>query len=147
MESFKQEWEAQFKVFQAVAEKESIPEKKILTYIKETLDYYEKVVIEHRIPVKALIETRNMYRSFVNQINHGGIKFYVDCIKKGQSSGHFKNNIEIEKVAYSMSLIKFSIQYDQLSIFIHSYPTEEDWVSIREQILFATQLILNGIKK
>ena len=146
MASFKSEWENQFNIFQAEANKQSDPGKKILSYIKETLDYYEKVVIEHKIPVKALIETRNMYRSFVSQVNHGGIQFYVDCIKEGQAAGLFKE-CEVEKVAHAMSLIKFSIQYDQLSIFIHTYPTEQDWVAIREQILFATELILNGIKK
>ncbi len=147
MESFKSEWENHFKVFQAEANKQTDPGEKILAYISETLDYYEKVVIEHKIPVKALIETRNMYRSFVNKINHGGIEFYANCIMEGQAQGMFKENIEIDKVAHSMSLIKFSIQYDQLSIFIHTYPTEEDWLKIRKHILFAIQLILNGIKK
>ncbi len=146
MASFKNEWDAKFREFQSEAEKETDPTKKILTYITQSLNYYEKVVIEHKIPVKALIETRNMYRSFVNQINQGGIAFYVKCIEQGQEMGVYKA-CDVKKVGHAIFLVKFSIQYDQLSMFIHSYPTEDDWNHIHENIIFATSLILDGIKK
>lgn len=144
--SFRNDWEEKFKIFEAEANKETNPSAKILTYITQSLNYYEKVVIEHKIPVKALIETRNLYRSFVNKINRGGISFYVDSINEGIASGDFKP-CEVEKVAESLFLIKFSIQYDQLSMFLHNYPTEADWTHIREQILFAVSLVLDGIRK
>ncbi|SMD31673.1 transcriptional regulator, TetR family [Reichenbachiella faecimaris] len=144
--SFRNDWEEKFKKFETEANKENNPTKKILTYITQSLNYYEKVVIEHKIPVKALIETRNLYRSFVNKINRGGISFYVGAINEGIASGDFKA-CEVEKVAEALFLIKFSIQYDQLSMFLHSYPTEDDWTHIREQILYAIGLVLDGIKK
>lgn len=146
MSSFKNEWEAKFKQFQGEAEKENDPAKKILTYITQSLNYYEKVVIDHKIPVKALIETRNTYRSFVNQINEGGISFYSNCIKEGQKTELFKS-CDAEKVGNALFLVKFSIQYDQLSRFIHSTPTEEDWNQIHESIIFSSSLILDGIRK
>ncbi|MFY0625645.1 MAG: TetR/AcrR family transcriptional regulator [Reichenbachiella sp.] len=146
MSSFKNDWEKQFKVFESEANKVKNPAGRIIAYIKQSLNYYENVVIEHKIPVKALIETRNMYRSFVNQINQGGLAFYERCIKEGQEKGLF-GKCEVDKVAHSIFLVKFSIQYDQLSMFIHSAPTENDWNHIHENIVFATQLILNGIKK
>ncbi|MEO9966623.1 MAG: TetR/AcrR family transcriptional regulator [Reichenbachiella sp.] len=144
--SFKNDWGEKFKLFEKEANKENKPSEKILTYITQSLNYYEKVVIEHRIPVKALIETRNLYRSFVNKINRGGIEFYITAINEGIQSGEFKE-CEVEKVAEALFLIKFSIQYDQLSMFLHTYPSEEDWTHIREQILYAVGLVLNGIRK
>lgn len=144
--SFRNDWEEKFKMFETEANKEGNPTDKILTYITQSLNYYEKVVIEHKIPVKALIETRNLYRSFVNKINRGGISFYVSAINEGIANGDF-NECEVEKVAEALFLIKFSIQYDQLSMFLHSYPSEEDWTHIREQILYAISLILDGIRK
>lgn len=144
--SFRDDWEQKFRIFETEASKENNPTDKILTYITQSLNYYEKVVIEHKIPVKALIETRNLYRSFVNKINRGGISFYVMAINEGIANGDFKD-CEVEKVAEALFLIKFSIQYDQLSMFLHSYPTEEDWTHIREQILYAIGLILDGIRK
>ncbi|MEP2025884.1 MAG: TetR/AcrR family transcriptional regulator [Reichenbachiella sp.] len=143
--SFRNDWQEKFKKFETEANKESNPTDKILAYINQSLNYYEKVVIEHKIPVKALIETRNLYRSFVNKINRGGISFYVEAINEGIDSGDFKE-CEVEKVAEALFLIKFSIQYDQLSMFLHSYPTEEDWKNIREQILYAVSLALDGIR-
>lgn len=144
--SFKNDWGEKFKIFETEANKENNPSDKILAYITQSLNYYEKVVIEHKIPVKALIETRNLYRSFVNKINRGGIEFYIGAINEGIANGDFKD-CEVEKVAEALFLIKFSIQYDQLSMFLHTYPTEEDWTHIREQILYAIGLVLEGIRK
>lgn len=143
--SFRDDWEEKFKIFETEANKENNPTDKILTYITQSLNYYEKVVIEHKIPVKALIETRNLYRSFVNKINRGGIGFYVTAINEGISKGVYKD-CEVEKVAEALFLVKFSIQYDQLSMFLHTYPTADDWTNIREHILYAVSLILDGIK-
>lgn len=145
MSSFKSEWEAQFEVFKKKASEATSAEEKILTYTRETLDYYEKVVIEKNIPVKSLIETRNLYRSFVNDINHAGVKFCQSCIELGQKTGEFCN-CDLQEVSKTISLVKFSIQYDQLSQFIHSAPSLEDWDNIRDSILTAISLIIRGIK-
>lgn len=141
----KSEWELKFKKFEKEANKENNAFDKILTYISQSLNYYEKVVSENKIPVKSLIETRNLYRSFVNQINRGGIEFYINAINEGIASGLFKSG-DVEKISETIFIIKFSIQYDQLSMFMHTYPTAEDWTTIREHILYAVRLILEGIK-
>lgn len=143
--SFRNEWEAQFKIFEEKANEATDPTEKILTYVTQSLNYYEKVVIDHKIPVKVLIETRNMYRNFVNQINRGGIMFCMNCIEEGIKSGQFEK-CDVEKVAEAISLVKFSIQYDQLSMYLHSHLTDEDWANIRNNILDTIRLILNGIK-
>lgn len=144
--SFKNDWEKKFSVFESEANKVLHPSDRILTYITQSLNYYEKVVIEHKIPVKSLIETRNLYRNFVNQINSGGVEYYAKTIKEGIASEDF-TTCDVQKVAETLSVIKFSIQYDQLSMYLHSYPTAKDWANIREQILYAIGLILQAIKK
>ena len=144
--SCKDEWEEQFKIFAEEANKQSNPADKIVTYIIQSLAYYEKVVIQHKIPVKVLIETRNMYREFMDHINEGRIGFYKKCIQEGIDSGIFKP-CDTRKVAESIFTIKFSIQYDSFNMFLHTYPNEKDFLHIKENILFAIGLIIDGLKK
>ncbi|MFY0651728.1 MAG: TetR/AcrR family transcriptional regulator [Cyclobacteriaceae bacterium] len=143
--SFKNEWENQFKIFAEEANKQKNPADKIIAYINQSLAYYEKVVVNHKIPVKVLIETRNLYREFMNHINEGRIGFYENCLKEGVQSGLFCK-CDTRKVAESIFTVKFSIQYDSFNMFLHTYPTKEDFVGIKENILFATKLILKGLK-
>lgn len=143
--SFKNEWEAQFRMFENEANKAPTADLKIFTYIEHSLKYYEQVVVDHKIPVKVLIETRNLYREFMNSINEERICFYERCIQEGIQEGLFKE-CDIRKVAESIFTVKFAIQYDQFNLFINSFPTHEDWISIQDQILFVIQLILEGLR-
>ena len=144
--SFKNEWQAQFQIFENEANKVGSPDKKILTYIEHSLNYYEQVVVHHKIPVKVLIETRNLYREFMNNINEERISFYESCIQEGIDSGLF-NKCDIRKVAESIFTVKFAILYDQFNLFMNSFPTREDWAFIRDQIVFVIELILQGLRK
>lgn len=144
--SFKNEWEAQFRIFENEASKASSADKKILTYIEHSLNYYEQVVVHHRIPVKVLIETRNLYREFMNSINEERISFYQRCIAEGIDQGLFKK-CDVRKVAESIFTVKFAIQYDQFNLYLNTFPTHEDWMSISNQIVFVIELILDGLRK
>ena len=79
--SFKDEWERQFKIFAEEANKNDNPVDKILGYIIQSLNYYEHVVMNLKIPVNVLIETRNLFREFMDHINEGRIGFYQNCIQ------------------------------------------------------------------
>lgn len=140
------EWRRQFESFRNEANKQSSPEDKLITYIKTSLKYYEKIVVEKGVPIRAMVETRNLYRSFIDSINQGSIKFYAKCILEGQEAGDFKA-CDAENVSKTISLIKFSIQFDQLAMYLDKSPTIDDWNAITELIINATNLILNGIKK
>ena len=146
MSSFKDEWGRKIQSFIEEANQQKLPADRIEAYVKATLNYYKKVVMEHRIPVKALLETRNTYRSFINSINRGGVTYYENCINDGIKGGSFKE-CEVEKVSHSIYLVKFSVQYDQLSKYIHTPPTDSDWANILEEIVYTINLILDGIKK
>ncbi|WP_109829982.1 TetR/AcrR family transcriptional regulator [Reichenbachiella versicolor] len=145
VQSSENEWRRIFSEFRAEANKSKDPETKLITYIRQSLDYYEQLVIENEIPIKAFIETRNMYRSFIDDINQGSIDFYANCIQEGQTMGIFKA-CNTKYVANTLSLIKFSIQFDQLSIYMEKPPELEDWHRIRDLVIDATQLIISGIK-
>ncbi|MFT7034205.1 MAG: TetR/AcrR family transcriptional regulator [Cyclobacteriaceae bacterium] len=144
--SCKDEWEEQFKLFAEQANKQSNPADKVITYIIQSLAYYEKVVVQHKIPVKVLIETRNMYREFMDDANEGSIGFYKQCIQEGIDLGLFKP-CDTRKVGESIFIIKFSIQYDSFNMFLHNYPNEKDFLNIKENIIFAIGLIIDGLKK
>ncbi len=144
--SFKNDWEANFKESERVANKESNPLDRIISYITQSLDYHKMVVIQHKIPVKVLIETRNMYRDFVNKTHHGGVVFFEKCLKEAIQKGIIRD-CDTAKIADAIFLVKFSIQYDQFNVFINAYPKEEDLVKIKEEILFVLGLLLDGLKK
>jgi len=144
--SFKDEWERQFKIFAEEANKNDNPVDKILGYIIQSLNYYEHVVMNLKIPVNVLIETRNLFREFMDHINEGRIGFYQNCIQEGINSGQFKE-CDTRKVAESIFTVKFAIQYDSFNMFMHTYPTKEDWTIISDNVLFAIRLILDGLKK
>ena len=144
--SFKDEWEKQFRIFEYEANKPTNPIDRITSYISQSLGYYEKVVLQHKIPVRVLIETRNMYREFMDHINQGRIGFYQKCVQEGIDSVSFKP-CNTRKVAECIFTVKFSIQYDSFNMFIHTYPSELDFANIKENILFAVNLIVNGLKK
>ncbi|MEQ9289357.1 MAG: TetR/AcrR family transcriptional regulator [Cyclobacteriaceae bacterium] len=144
--SFKDEWEHQFTIFAEEAKKAESAGDKIMAYITQSLSYYEQVVMVHKIPVNVLIETRNMYREFVDRINEGGVGFYKKCLQEGIDSGEFEE-CDTQKVAECICTVKFSIQYDSFNMFMHTYPTTEDWISIRESIFYAVRLIIKGLKK
>lgn len=144
--SFKDDWESNFRAFESIADQESNPSDKIISYITQSLDYYKHVVIQHKIPVKVLVETRNLYRNFVNQINQGGVDFFQKCIQNGIDDGLFQQ-CDTNKVANSLALVRFSIQYDQFTAFLYAYPKEEDLEKIKADILFVLQLMLDGLAK
>lgn len=144
--SFKIDWERNFKNFEQIADKEKKPADKIVSYTTQSLNYYKAVVIQHKIPMKVLIETRNLYRDFVNKINQGGVRFFEKCIQEGIDTGLF-NECDIPKTASALALIKFSIQYDQFTALMHAYPKEEDLERIKEDILFVLKLMLKGLSK
>lgn len=144
--AFKNDWESNFRAFESIADQESNPADKIISYTTQSLNYYKHVVIQHKIPVKVLVETRNLYRDFVNQINHGGVDFFQNCLQDGINDGVFKP-CDVSKVASSIALVKYSIQYDQFTAFIYAYPKEEDLEKIENDILFVLRLILDGLTK
>jgi len=144
--SFKSDWESNFKIFEGIANKESNPLDKILSYNTQSLDYHKGIVIQHKIPVKVLIETRNLYREFINHTNHGGVVYFEKCLKEGIQKGIIKD-CDTLKVANAITLVKFSIQYDQFNVFINAYPSEEDLLKIKKDILFVLNLLLDGMRK
>ncbi len=143
--SFKDEWENQFKVFVDEANKHQHPADKIIEYLNQSLSYYEQVVMIHKIPVRVLIETRNLYREFIDKINEGGIGFYQQCLEEGVSSGYF-SPCDTRKMAECICTVKFAIQFDLLNVFMHTYPTRSDWDCIKENILLPIKLIIDGLK-
>ena len=144
--SFKDEWENQFRVFADEANKMEDPGDKIMSYIIQSLNYYEMVVLQHNIPVKVLIETRNLYRQFMDNINEERVGFYESCIQLGVESGQFKP-CDTRKVAESIFNVKFSMQYDAFNMFINTYPTKENFQTIKDDVVFAIKLILDGLRK
>lgn len=144
IDAYKEEWTENLAKFQLEADKESQPDKKILSYTLASLSHYDKVVIKHNIPVKVIIETRNLFRQYLNEVNALRGSFLKKCIDEGIQSGIFKP-CDSERIAQTLMLVKFSIQYDQYSLYMNKFPTEADFQRIKDQILFATRLILDGI--
>jgi TetR/AcrR family transcriptional regulator len=144
--AFKDEWNDIMAKHQNEAQKYASPDQKIISYITSSLQHYDETVIKHNIPVKVILETRNIFRIHMNEINEQRILFFSKCIEEGIKKGDF-NKCDILKVAQTINLVKSSIQYDQYSVYEFRLPTLEEFKKIADEILFAVGLILNGLRK
>ena len=143
-QAFKDEWEANLEEFEAEARKKDSPKEQILAYTKETLRYHEKTVLQHKIPIRTVVETRNLFREFVSKVNEKRLEFYVENLKRGKREGTF-NGFDPEKVARTIVAVKFAMQYDGYTRFINMEPTQGDFRKMESNILFAVDLMLKGI--
>jgi len=144
MEAFSAEWEEIISRIIDKAQKADDPYQKIVAFTKESLKHYEQVVIDHKIPVRILIETKDMFRDFLNKINHKRERFFSETIREGVKIGQFCN-CDIDNVAHAIMQVKFSIQYDLFSQFLNNYPTKKDFKKVEKEVVFAVELMLKGI--
>ena len=145
LQAFKDQWVEILRGFQKQANKQPTPDQRILACLNASLDHYDDTVLKHKIPIKVIIETRNQFRENMNEINEERVRFYASCIEEGIASGIFKS-CEIERLAKTIINLAFSFQYDQFSIFVNQTPSRQDLLKIKEDILYAVGLILDGIK-
>ncbi|MEM7552065.1 MAG: TetR/AcrR family transcriptional regulator [Bacteroidota bacterium] len=145
-EAFSKEWEENLDKFQQEALKYENPMDQLLAYSSETLKYHEKTVLQHKIPISTVVETRNMFREFVYKVNQQRLNFYVNIIEEGKKIGLFVE-CDSEKVAKSLISVKFALQYDNYNKFINIKPNQTDFKKIEEQVIFALRLMLKGIVK
>jgi len=145
-DSFSSEWENNINKFKQKAALEDDPYRRIITFNLETLKYYESVVLQHKIPVKILIETRNMFRDFVYKLIDKHINFLSENLDEGIASGQFMH-CDTRMVATTILEVKYAMQYDHLSKFMHKIPTKNDFHQIEESVIFAIELMLKGLLK
>ncbi|MEQ8713429.1 MAG: TetR/AcrR family transcriptional regulator [Cyclobacteriaceae bacterium] len=145
LDAFKEEWRSNLNRFVTEASKQRDPTQRILSYIRASLKHYDDTVIKHNIPVKVLVETRNLFRISMNEVNQDRIKFYKSCINEGIEKGLYKP-CDSDRVAHTLMTVKFSIQFDYFNQFLHSTPDKSDFQHIKEEILFAVGLMLDGLK-
>jgi AcrR family transcriptional regulator len=144
--AFKDEWNEIMANHQHEAQKHNSADQKIISYITSSLQHYDETVIKHNIPVKVILETRNIFRIHMNELNEQRILFFSKCIEEGVTNGEFAP-CDIMRVAQTIDLVKSSIQYDQYSLYEFRLPTIEEFNKIAEEILLAVGLILNGLRK
>jgi AcrR family transcriptional regulator len=143
--AFRNEWESNLEKFEEQARKKSSPIDQILAYTKETLLYHELIVLQHKIPIKTVVETRNLFREFVNKVNEKRLDFYINNIERGQQEGLF-TPCDAEKVAKTLISVKFALQYDGYTKFMSKSPSQEDFQKLENNVMFALELMLNGLK-
>ncbi|MEM8893553.1 MAG: TetR/AcrR family transcriptional regulator [Bacteroidota bacterium] len=143
--AFKEEWKENLLRFESEAAKQPDPTSRMLTYIKASIKHYDDTVIKHNISVKVLVETRNLFRLYMNEVNADRVRFYSSCIKKGIEKGLYRE-CDPERVAQSLITVKFAIQFDYFNQFLFSAPDKKDFKKIKEEILFAVGLMLDGLR-
>ncbi len=145
LEAFKKEWRDNLIRFEKEAAKEPDPSSRILTYIKASLKHYDDTVIKHNISVKVLVETRNLFRISMNEVNADRMKFYSVCIQEGIDKGIYRS-CDIKRVSQSLMTVKFAIQFDYFNQFLHTAPEKKDFKMIKDEILFTVGLMLDGLR-
>ncbi len=144
-DAFRTEWKQQMKNLYETANNEEAPDKKIQTFNRESIRYYECVVVKNKIPVKVLVETRNLFRKFINEMNEERVAFFTRNLNEGIEQGIFKA-CDTHKIAHTIFTVKYAMQYDMLTGFLNAYPTEDDFKRMESEIMYALELILDGIR-
>ena len=144
--SFIHDWGKIMQGFRESAEKESNPIDKLLNYITQSLHYYEEVVLQHRIPMKVIVETRSLFMDVFNDTNKKSIEFYESKINDGIKIGIF-TPCNASKIARALFATKTALQYDNFRQFMNEMPTKESFKKIEKEVLFVVEMILQGIKK
>ena len=139
------DWGHIMEEFVNTAEKENSPKEKIMKYIRQSLGHYEKVVMQHNISMRVIVETRNFFMNIFNEINHKSVEFFEKKIREGMEQGSFKN-VDAKGVAKAILNTKTSIQYDNFMQFINQEPKHENFEKINNEVFTTVGLMLDGIE-
>ncbi len=144
VEAFSQEWKASLSNLKRIAEQEQNPHERLLLYIRSSLRYYQKIVTQHTISIKVLIETRTLFQELFRESRAKESTYYATVIKEGISNGTFIH-CEADRVGYSIMVVKDLIQYEEFQRAEFHKLKQIDFAKIENDVLFTVNLILNGI--
>nr|WP_246596926.1 TetR/AcrR family transcriptional regulator [Pontibacter aydingkolensis] len=144
IEAFSQEWKASLSNLKRIAEEERNPHERLLLYIRSSLRYYQKIVTQHTISIKVLIETRTVFQELFRESRAKESNYYATVIKEGMANGTFLP-CEAERVGYSIMVVKDLIQFEEFQRAEFHQQDYIDFEKIEHDVLFTVNLILNGI--
>lgn len=144
VEAFSQEWRESLSRIKRIADEEANPQERLLLYISSSLRYYQKIVTQHTISIRVLIETRVTFQELFRESRGKETNYYASVIKEGIEKGVFMP-CEAERVGYSMMVVKDLIQFEEFQrADFHKLPFI-DFQKIEKDVLFTINLILSGI--
>ncbi|MCJ8166838.1 TetR/AcrR family transcriptional regulator [Pontibacter sp. E15-1] len=146
VEAFSEEWRESLSRIKRIADEEADPRERLLLYIRSSLRYYQKIVTQHTISIRVLIETRVTFQELFRESRGKETNYYASVIKEGMERGVFVP-CEAERVGYSMMVVKDLIQFEEFQrADFHKLPSI-DFEKIEHDVLFTINLILSGISK
>ncbi|QCR24075.1 TetR/AcrR family transcriptional regulator [Pontibacter sp. SGAir0037] len=146
VEAFSQEWRESLHRLRLVAEEERDPHKRLLRYIRSSLQYYQEIVTQHTISIQVLIETRSFFQELFKESRAKEANYYAAIIKEGIANSTFAF-CEAERVGYSIMVVKDLIQFDEFQRTSFHHLPAIDFQKIEQEVLFTVNLILQGIRK
>ncbi|MEJ8802499.1 TetR/AcrR family transcriptional regulator [Pontibacter sp. H249] len=144
IEAFSQEWKESLSNLKRIAEEERNPHERLLLYIRSSLRYYQKIVTQHTISIKVLIETRTLFQELFRESRAKEANYYATVIKEGIANDTFIS-CEAERVGYSIMVVKDLIQFEEFQRAEFHKLDYIDFEKIERDVLFTVNLILNGI--
>ena len=144
VEAFSQEWKDSLSNLKRIAEEEQNPQERLILYIRSSLRYYQKIVTQHTISIKVLIETRILFQELFRESRAKEANYYAAVIKEGIANGSFIP-CEAERVGYSIMVVKDLIQFEEFQRAEFHKQDHINFAKIEKDVLFTVSLILNGI--
>ena len=144
IEAFSQEWKESLSNLKRIAEEERNPHERLLLYIRSSLRYYQKIVTQHTISIKVLIETRTIFQELFRESRAKEANYYATVINEGVASDIFMP-CEADRVGYSIMVVKDLIQFEEFQRAEFHQQDYIDFEKIERDVLFTVNLILNGI--
>ncbi len=120
--------------------------KKILRFVKFRLEYFQQVINLHQLTIQAILEIKplvaKLYRTYIDK----EVKLLANIIEEGVQKGSFKA-CNTHKVAKSILTVSEAVKFREFHTTNVLSATEIDYSSIEEEIVYITQLILEGLEK
>jgi AcrR family transcriptional regulator len=118
---------------------------KILMYLGERLNYFRLAMNLHNLTLDTVKKVEPVFQEFYNKILIKEEDFLTKYFEEGIESGEFVE-IDPRKMANTMLMVATSIRYRALHISFVNMAGEADYQQILEEIRFASNLIIKGIK-
>ncbi len=141
-----QEADSLILTLQKQVSKHDTAEKKILEYILERWDCYEKALNLHEVSMGIKAQISNLFRVLYQQIREREKEFLVAIIKDGILSGEFLQT-DPNAIAEIFITVSDGIKKEEYYKQLHETPDEPvDYTIIKAKSRQAIQLMIAGIK-
>lgn len=140
------DWEEHKKLAESKSNEIEALDEKILFFVEQQLNYYQKLVEENKLSPKILLEVREFLNQEYNEVQEEKINFIAQIIFLGTANDFFETR-EARRIAHLIIKIQELFLYRNFEQKLNPIIQTVDFKKIKSDVLFSVELLIKGIKK